>query len=369
MLTSRVLCGVGFILIVGCAITETDGATVPANTVNVLGTRKTVRLSPRLIKFLQLLKDYIIPGKNGKPPTSHPKTSAPAVKAIKPEIPRQVKPAVVEAVKPPALEPTDAPAHGPVQQPMKTPVKSPNSPPKQAAVVPPVKPHTPVKPHIHPVAVPPVTAPPQPEAEPVTAAPTAPVVEPATAAPTQTVTVTAEPVAVPLDSAAAAAALVPPVVLPTAASVAPPVTTKPAATTTTTVATTTPFEPPGPECSMQSECEMGCCYTLKGDILWDHLFREGSAKIGYCEKKMTSTPGIGCHNRRCPCQADQKCMSVPDSKTKLPAGYEPGESMVFSNNKCYTITQTVKIKKWLKQLSTMVDYCRTDFNCPLRPLQ
>ena len=47
-----------------------------------------------------------------------------------------------------------------------------------------------------------------------------------------------------------------------------------------TTSTQPPFEPPGPECYMQSECEVGCCYTLTGEILWDHLFTEGSTKIG-----------------------------------------------------------------------------------------
>ncbi|XP_046374621.1 calcium-binding protein P-like [Haliotis rufescens] len=143
---------------------------------------------------------------------------------------------------------------------------------------------------------------------------------------------------------------------------------RPVPVTTTPIPYTTPGATPFPpelRCYMQSECELGCCYAEDGSILWDHHNNYG--KHGYCYQKTATIPGEGCHPALCPCQADQKCTSVPSENATLPTGAgEAAEGAYFGNPKCYNHEQQLQIRDWLKKLETIVRACRLDYLCPLR---
>ncbi|XP_067665589.1 AT-rich interactive domain-containing protein 1A-like [Haliotis asinina] len=141
-----------------------------------------------------------------------------------------------------------------------------------------------------------------------------------------------------------------------------PITTTPIPETTLGA---TPF-PPELRCYMQSECELGCCYAEDGSILWDHHNNYG--KHGYCYQKTTTIPGEGCHPAFCPCEAGQKCTSVPSENATIPSGAgEAAEGAYFGNPKCYNHDQQLQIRDWLKKLERIVRACRLDYLCPLRP--
>ncbi|ESP02644.1 hypothetical protein LOTGIDRAFT_237878 [Lottia gigantea] len=126
-------------------------------------------------------------------------------------------------------------------------------------------------------------------------------------------------------------------------------------------------------CTMQSECEMGCCYTLQGDILWDWKFMVEPPQlpqVGYCHTKMSTELGDGCEASFCPCvSANQVCLSVPPENFTIPAGYDAAEQGAISFGKCMSTAQKKAAVSHMTQAKMLVDMCMSDPSCPLHSMQ